>query len=77
MEFMGKAQATSKPSIREAATSDLGQQQTAAYIADMSLGLRAMSEKAGLSFLTYLLDMAVQEAMQQSEVHRRRRTDKP
>ena len=74
---MGKAQATSEPNIREAATNDLSQQQTAAYIADMSLGLRSMSEKAGLSFLTYLLDMAVQEAMQQSEVHRRRRTDRP
>jgi len=74
---MGKAQATSKPGIREAATNELGQQQTATYIADMSLGLRSMSEKAGLTFLTYLLDMTVQEAMQQSEVHRRRRTDKP
>jgi hypothetical protein len=77
MEFMGKAQAASKPSIRVAAVHELSQQQTAAYVADMSLGLRSMSEKAGLSFLTYLLDMAVQEAMQQSEVHRRRRTDKP
>ena len=74
---MGNAQATSKPSIREAATNKLSQQQTAAHIADMSLGLRSMSDKAGLAFLTYLLDMAVQEAMQQSEVHRRRRTDRP
>ena len=74
---MGKAEATSEPKIREAAANDLSQQQTAAYIADLSLGLRSMSEKAGLTFLTYLLDMAVQEAMQQSEVHRRRRTDKP
>lgn len=74
---MGKPQTTSQPRMREAVTHDLSQQQTAAYIADMSLGLRAMADKAGLPFLTYLLDMAVQEAMQQSEVHRRRRTDTP
>ena len=74
---MGKPQTTSESRLRVAATNALSQQQAAAYIADMSLGLRSMSDKAGLPFLTYLLDMAVQEAMQQSEVHRRRRTDKP
>lgn len=77
VNFMGKPQTTSQPRMREAAVYDLSQQQTAAYIADMSLGLRAMSDKASLPFLTYLLDMVVQEAMQQSEIHRRRRTDKP
>jgi len=74
---MGKPQTTSESRLRVAATNALSQQQAAAYIADMALGLRSMSDKAGLPFLTYLLDMAVQEAMQQSEVHRRRRTDKP
>ena len=55
----------------------LNQQQTAAYISDVALGLRAMADKAGMPFLTYLLDMAVHEAMQQSELPRRRRTDRP
>lgn len=54
----------------------LNQQQTAAYVADVTLGLRAMADKADLPFLTYLLDMAVHEAMQQSELPRRRRSDK-
>jgi hypothetical protein len=31
--------------------------------------------RADLAFLTYLLDMVVHEAMQQSELPRRRRTD--
>lgn len=75
---MGKLQRTSEAKIgREAVQATLSQQQTAAYIADMTLGLRAMADKAALPFLTYLLDMAVHEAMQQSEAHRRRRTDKP
>ena len=72
---MGKVQRTSEPKIGNEAVSALNQQQTAAYIADVTLGLRGMADKAGLPFLTYLLDMAVHEAMQQSELPRRRRTD--
>ena len=72
---MGKAQETSEPRNVKDASSALNQQQTAAYIADISLGLRSMATKASLPFLTYLLDMAVHEAMQQSELPRRRRTD--
>ena len=72
---MAKVQKTSEPRIVNEATSVLNQQQTAAYIADVSLGLRGMADKADLAFLTYLLDMAVHEAMQQSELPRRRRTD--
>ena len=74
---MGKVQRTSIPKARNEAVSALNQQQTAAYISDVALGLRGMSDKAGMPFLTYLLDMAVHEAMQQSEIPRRRRTDKP
>ncbi len=55
----------------------LSQQQAAAYIADVTLGLRGIADRAELPFLTYLLDMTVHEAMQQSELPRRRRTDKP
>ena len=54
----------------------LTQQQTAAYIADVALGLRGMSDRTDMPFLTYLLDMVVHEAMQHSEMHRRRRTDR-
>ncbi len=73
---MGKPQRTSPPRARDEAVRALTQQQTAAYIADVSLGLRGMADKVDLPFLTYLLDMVVHEAMQQSELHRRRRTDK-
>jgi hypothetical protein len=74
---MGKPQRTSDSKTQNEAGPALNQQQTAAYIADVSLGLRAMADKAGQPFLTYLLDMIVHEAMQQSELPRRRRTDKP
>ena len=74
---MGKPQETSREKIQAEAVPVLSQQQTAAYIADVSLGLRGMAEKADLVFLTYLLDMAVHESMQQSELPRRRRSDKP
>jgi hypothetical protein len=63
-----------RPLQSEAQT--LTQQQTAAYIADVTLGLRGIADRAQLPFLTYLLDMTVQEAMQQSELPRRRRTDR-
>jgi hypothetical protein len=35
-----------------------------------------MADKAAMPFLTYLLDMVVHEAMQQSEHPRRRHTDR-
>ena len=73
---MGKPQRTSEPRSRNEAVPALNQQQTAGYIADVTLGLRTMADKADLPFLTYLLDMAVHEAMQQSELPRRRRSDK-
>jgi hypothetical protein len=72
---MGKPQKTSEARARSDALPSLNQQQTASYIADVSLGLRGMADKADLAFLTYLLDMVVHEAMQQSELPRRRRTD--
>ena len=72
---MGKPLKTSEARARSDVLPGLNQQQTAAYIADVSLGLRGMADKADLAFLTYLLDMAVHEAMQQSELPRRRRTD--
>ena len=74
-ERMDKPQKTSqaRPQQREVPT--LTQQQTAAYIADVTLGLRGIADRTQLPFLTYLLDMTVQEAMQQSELPRRRRTD--
>jgi hypothetical protein len=71
----GKPQKTSEARVRSDALPSLNQQQTAAYIADVSLGLRGMADKADLAFMTYLLDMVVHEAMQQSELPRRRRTD--
>ena len=74
---MVKAQRTSVPKPRSETAPVLNQQQTAAYISDVTLGLRTMADKAGLPFLTYLLDMVVHEAMQQSELPRRRRTDRP
>lgn len=73
---MGKPQRTSEARKRNEAVPELTQQQTAAYIADVSLGLRGMADKVDLPFLTYLLDMVVHESMQQSELQRRRRTDK-
>jgi hypothetical protein len=74
---MGKPQKTSEGRSQQSEALKLTQQQTAAYIADVSLGLRGMADRADLPFLTYLLDMTVQEAMQQSELPRRRRSDKP
>lgn len=76
---MGKPQRTSERNTEQKKdiAPALNQQQTAAYIADVTLGLRGMADKAALPFLTYLLDMTVHEAMQQSEWPRRRRTDKP
>ncbi|HEX9597064.1 MAG TPA: hypothetical protein VF982_09325 [Anaerolineales bacterium] len=49
-------------------------QRTAQYIADVSAGLRDMATGAGMPFLAYLLDMAVEEAFQQGVMPRRRRT---
>jgi hypothetical protein len=72
---MGKPQKTNQARVRIDALPGLNQQQTAAYIADVALGLRGMADKADLAFMTYLLDMVVHEAMQQSELPRRRRTD--
>ena len=74
---MGKVQRSSIPKARSEAVPALNQQQTAAYVSDVALGLRAMADKAAMPFLTYLLDMVVHEAMQQSELPRRRRTDRP
>ena len=73
---MGKPQKTSEARSQQSEAPTLSQQQTAAYIADVTLGLRGLADQAQLPFLTYLLDMTVQEAMQQSELPRRRRTDK-
>lgn len=73
---MGKPQKTREARSQQSEAPTLTQQQTAAYIADVSLGLRGMADRAELPFLTYLLDMTVQEAMQQSEIPRRRRTDR-
>ena len=74
---MGKPQKTRDVKSQQGESSTLTQQQTAAYIADVTLGLRGMADRSELPFLTYLLDMVVHEAMQQSELPRRRRTDKP
>ena len=73
---MVKPQRTSEARPRQSGASTLTQQQTAAYIADVTLGLRGIADQAQLPLLTYLLDMTVQESMQQSELPRRRRTDK-
>jgi hypothetical protein len=73
---MGKPQKTSEARSLHIEEFTLTQQQTAAYIADVTLGLRGIADRAQLPFLTYLLDMTVQEAMQQSELPRRRRTDR-
>ena len=73
---MGKPQKTSEARPLQSGALTLTQQQTAAYIADVTLGLRGIADRAQLPFLTYLLDMTVQEAMQQSELPRRRRSDK-
>lgn len=73
---MGKPQRTSEARLQQSEALTLTQQQTAAYIADVTLGLRGIADRAQLPFLTYLLDMTVQEAMQQSELPRRRRSDK-
>lgn len=45
---------------------DLTAHQTAAYIADMTLELRNQAHRAGLHFLTYLLEMAFEEAFERS-----------
>ena len=73
---MGKPQKSDEARSQQSGAVSLSQQQTAAYIADVTLGLRGMADQAQLPFLTYLLDMTVQEAMQQSELPRRRRTDR-
>jgi hypothetical protein len=73
---MGKAQRRIEPKPQGEPKRALDQQQTAAYIMDVALGLRGLAKQADLSFLTYLLDMTVHEAMQQSELPRRRRSDK-
>jgi hypothetical protein len=73
---MGKPQKTGEARLQQGEALTLTQQQTAAYIADVTLGLRGIADRAQLPFLTYLLDMTVQEAMQQSELPRRRRSDK-
>ena len=73
---MAKPQKMSEHKARLEAAPPLTQQQTAAYSADATLGLRGIADRAELPFLTYLLDMVVHEAMQQSELPRRRRTDR-
>ena len=74
---MGKPQKTSQAMSQQSEAPKPTQRQTATYIADVALGLRGMADRADLPFLTYLLDMTVHEAMQQSELPRRRRTDNP
>jgi hypothetical protein len=73
---MGKPQKADEARPLQSEAQTLTQQQTATYIADVTLGLRGIADRAQLPFLTYLLDMTVQEAMQQSELPRRRRTDR-
>ena len=51
---MGKPQKTSQARSQQNAAPTLTQQQTAAYIADITLGLRGMADRAELPFLTYL-----------------------
>lgn len=45
-------------------------QDHASYIADMTRELRAMANKAGLEFLSYLLAIAEEEARQESQRRR-------
>jgi hypothetical protein len=55
----------------------LDQQQTAAYIADMSFGLMKLAEKADLTLLKHLFEIARAEAMQHSKSAGRRGPPKP
>jgi hypothetical protein len=64
---MGKPQLTNAPKPENKSTLVLDQQQTAAYIADVALGLRGLAHKAELPFLTYLLEMVVQEGLERGE----------
>lgn len=41
--------------------------QTALFVADLATGLREVSSKAGLPFLSYLLEMVIVEALTESE----------
>lgn len=51
------------------------QQQMAEHIASVSFELSEMAARADMPFLKYLLDMTMEEAAQQSNMPRRRRTD--
>ena len=64
---MAKPKRKSELRVQSGATPALDQQQAAAYIADVTLGLRGMAHRAELTFLTYLLDMVVQEALERGE----------
>lgn len=74
-KMMAKPKGTSEPRSASGSAPVLNQQQTAAYIADVALGLRGMANKAELSFLTYLLDMVVQEALERGERRRKFRDE--
>jgi hypothetical protein len=63
----GNLQRTNKPDTANKSTLALDQQQTVTYIANMALGLRRLAYTADLAFLTYLLDMVVQEGLTHSE----------
>jgi hypothetical protein len=64
---MAKAKRKIEPQVQSGATPALDQLQAAAYIADVALGLRGMAHRAELTFLTYLLDMVVHEAIERGE----------
>jgi hypothetical protein len=51
------------------------QQQTAEHVASVSFELSEMAAMAEMPFLKYLLDMTIEEATQQGQMSRRRRTD--
>jgi hypothetical protein len=50
------------PESRSGAKSALSRREAAEYIAGLLDGLRAVADTAGLTFLTYLLAMALEEA---------------
>jgi hypothetical protein len=59
---MSKPEGPSNPRTQNEEVPAPNQQQTADYIASVSLGLSGMAEQAGLPFLKYLLDMTAEEA---------------
>lgn len=74
---MHKAKKAGKQIAPSEARQILNCQQAADHIASVTLELSAIAEKLNLPFLKYLLDMTADEAMSQSDMPRRRRTDKP